>query len=108
MGVFLIFYIFLTLPVLILRPRKFATTYTFASLCLLAGFSVLQGPASHMKSLFSRERRVFSAIYFGSLFMTLYSAMSLQSTILSLLMAFIQMASFAYDAVRNVPGGIAG
>ncbi|EFI26924.1 hypothetical protein CC1G_15325 [Coprinopsis cinerea okayama7 len=36
------------------------------------GFSVLVGPINHLKHLISRERLPFSAVYFGSMGLTLY------------------------------------
>lgn len=53
--------------------------WTFGSVLFLASWAVLMGPITYTKHLVSGPRLPFTAIYFGSIFMTLFSAMSVRS-----------------------------
>lgn len=84
---------FLTIPLLALKPRKFAVAFSMGSLLFMLGyvcrqarevscmlnsytsFALLQGPINHLKHLFSAERWPFTISYFGSLFLTLFFAL---------------------------------
>ncbi|TFY61872.1 hypothetical protein EVG20_g6894, partial [Dentipellis fragilis] len=63
---------FFTLPLLALRPAKFALSFSLGSLLVMFGFSVLIGPINHIKHLVSKERLPFSIAYLASLGLTLY------------------------------------
>ncbi|CDW55427.1 Got1 domain containing protein [Trichuris trichiura] len=62
----------LYLPVLLLKARKFGALYTFSSIFFLLSFSILLGPLSFTRLLFSNERISYTLLYFGSLVATLY------------------------------------
>ena len=51
---------------------------------------------------------MFTTVYFLSLFGTLYSALSLQSTALTTVAAVVQVAALLIFVVSNVPGGKTG
>lgn len=53
--------------------------WTFGSVLFLASWAILMGPITYTKHLVSGPRLPFTAIYFGSIFMTLYSAMAVCS-----------------------------
>ncbi|KAJ3505731.1 hypothetical protein NMY22_g17480 [Coprinellus aureogranulatus] len=61
---------FMTLPLLVLKPAKFALSFSLGSFLVMFGFSVLIGPVNHFKHLVSKERLPFSVVYFGSLALT--------------------------------------
>nr|CAG8544880.1 6622_t:CDS:2 [Entrophospora candida]CAG8618063.1 14116_t:CDS:2 [Entrophospora candida] len=73
-GAFLFLIAFLTLPLLAIKPRKFAATYTVGSVMIIISFALLHGPMAYLKHVTSRERLPFSIAYFGSLVATLYFA----------------------------------
>ena len=54
-------------------------------------FSILIGPLAHLKHLVSAERLPFSAVYFGSLGLTLYFALGPQSYFGSLVGGIVQV-----------------
>uniref|UniRef100_A0A5S6Q2C0 Vesicle transport protein n=1 Tax=Trichuris muris TaxID=70415 RepID=A0A5S6Q2C0_TRIMR len=62
----------LYLPLLLVKARKFGALYTFSSIFFLLSFSILLGPLSFVRLLFSRERVSHTLAYFGSLLATLY------------------------------------
>ncbi|KAF9160770.1 hypothetical protein DFQ26_005183 [Actinomortierella ambigua] len=67
--------IFLGLPALfILKPGKFATSFTFGSILMI--FALLRGPMTHLRTIFSRERWHFTVTYFGSMAFTLFASLS--------------------------------
>lgn len=96
------------LPVLIFQARKFSLLFTLGSLFLMGSFSLLWGPWEHAKHIFSRDRLPFTAAYLGTLIATLYSALSIQSTILTTIFAILQIIALMWYVLSYVPGGTAG
>ncbi|KAJ4350727.1 protein transport protein sft2, partial [Neurospora sp. IMI 360204] len=68
----------------------------------------MMGPWAYLKHLTSGTRLPFTSAYFGSLFMTMYFALSLHSTILTLLSAIVQMAALIWYLVSYFPMGSDG
>lgn len=96
------------IPVLLLKARKFALLYTLGSVFFLSSFCFLLGPLSYLKSLFTAERRCFTASYFATLIGTLYCALHLQSTPLTVFCAVLQLIAMLSFLVSHIPGGIKG
>ncbi|CAG8733174.1 17985_t:CDS:2, partial [Acaulospora morrowiae] len=82
---------FMTLPMMVLRPAKFAVTFTMGSILILLSFAILHGPVAHIRHVSSRERLPFTIAYFISMAATLYFALGLKSTILALIFGVIQV-----------------
>ncbi|PCH43028.1 ER-to-golgi vesicle protein transport Sft2 [Wolfiporia cocos MD-104 SS10] len=99
------FVAFLTLPLLALRPAKFALAFSLGSLLVMFGFSVLIGPINHIKHLVSRERLPFSVAYVGSLALTLYFSLGAHSYLGSLIGAVIQVIALVSYVLAYFPGG---
>ncbi|EKM52341.1 uncharacterized protein PHACADRAFT_100622 [Phanerochaete carnosa HHB-10118-sp] len=97
---------FLTLPMLAIRPSKFALSFSLGSLLVMFGFSVLIGPINHMKHLVSKERLPFSFAYISSLALTLYFSLGAHSYIGSLICAIIQVVALVSYVLAYFPGGI--
>lgn len=49
--------------------------WSFGSVLFLASWAVLMGPVTYAKHLVSGPRLPFTLVYFGSIFLTLFSAM---------------------------------
>lgn len=96
---------FVLMPVLALKPRKFATLWTLGSLLFVISFGVLQGPVSYTMHLISPDRLPFTVAFFGSIFMTLYFSIGLHSTILTLVATIIQAAAAIWYTVSYFPMG---
>lgn len=58
--------------------------------------------------MFSRERLFLTLTYGSTLFATLYCALHLQSTPLTVLCAIGQVVSLLWTVVANIPGGTTG
>ncbi|KAI9435600.1 ER-to-golgi vesicle protein transport Sft2 [Lactarius indigo] len=96
---------FLTLPLLALRPAKFALSFSLGSLLVMFGFSVLIGPINHIRHLMSKERLPFSVAYLSSLGLTLYLALGPHSYLGSLIGAAIQVIALVSYVLAYFPGG---
>ncbi|KAI0695310.1 SFT2-domain-containing protein [Cytidiella melzeri] len=96
---------FLTLPMLVLRPAKFALSFSLGSLLVMFGFSVLIGPLNHLKHLVSRERVPFSIAYLSSLGLTLYFSLGAHSFLGSLICAIVQVVALVSYVLAYFPGG---
>ncbi|CAD6227560.1 GSCOCG00001244001-RA-CDS [Cotesia congregata] len=95
-------------PVLLLKARKFALLYSLGSVFFLMSFCFLWGPISYLKSLFTLEKRCFTLSYFLTLAGTLYFALHLQSTPLTVLCAVLQIIALLSFLVSHIPGGTTG
>jgi len=99
------FVAFLTLPLLAVRPAKFALAFSLGSILVMFGFSVLIGPINHIKHLISKERLPFSIAYLASLGLTLYFALGAHSYIGSLIGAIVQVVALVSYVLAYFPGG---
>ncbi|KZT05222.1 SFT2-domain-containing protein [Laetiporus sulphureus 93-53] len=100
------FVAFFTLPLLALRPAKFALAFSLGSLLVMFGFSVLIGPINHLKHLVSKERLPFSIAYISSLAITLYFSLGAHSYVGSLIGAIIQVVALVSYVLAYFPGGV--
>ncbi|KAF2857999.1 SFT2-domain-containing protein [Piedraia hortae CBS 480.64] len=123
------------LPVLSLRPRKFAilsvippllappplsslplspqialtcSSWSMASAFFLISWAVIMGPLPYVRHLFSQERVPFTATYFGSIALTLYCAVGIRSTLLTLPCALVQLVALIWYLVSYFPMGSQG
>ncbi|KAM6326368.1 vesicle transport protein SFT2C [Podargus strigoides] len=90
-------------PLLLLRARKFALLWSLGSLCALGAAALLRGPARLL-----REPSRGSLLYLGALGGTLYAALGLRSTLLTVLGATVQLGAAAAALLALLPGGTAG
>lgn len=75
---------------------------------IFCSFCFLLGPLSYLKSLFTAERRCFTVSYFVTLIGTLYFALHLQSTPLTIFCAVLQLIAMLSFLVSHIPGGTKG
>ncbi|KAK0987346.1 Protein transport protein sft2 [Friedmanniomyces endolithicus] len=99
---------FTLLPILSLRPRKFAILWSMASALFLVSWAVMMGPLVYARHLISAERLPFTATYFGSIGLTLYFALGLQSTLLTLISSIVQTVALVWYLVSYFPMGSTG
>ncbi|KAF8525613.1 ER-to-golgi vesicle protein transport Sft2 [Hysterangium stoloniferum] len=96
---------FISLPLLALRPAKFALAFSLGSMLVMFGFAILSGPVAHLKHLFSKERLPFTAAYFISLGLTLYFSIGLKSYLGSLIAGIVQVIALVSYVLAYFPGG---
>ncbi|KXN69240.1 SFT2-domain-containing protein [Conidiobolus coronatus NRRL 28638] len=104
-GALLFLLSFLNLTVFIVKPRKFALSFSFGSLFFFASIAFLRGPVTHFKSIFNLKQLPFSAAYFGSLIMTLVSTLIIKSFILTIVFLVIQIIALVWYFMSFMPGG---
>ncbi|NXU49529.1 SFT2C protein, partial [Turnix velox] len=92
----------LYVPLLLLRARKFALLWSMGSLCGLAADVLLRGPSRLL-----RGPGLGSIVYLLALAGTLYAALGLRSTFLTLLGAVAQVGAAAAALLTSLPGGTA-
>lgn len=96
---------FFMLPVLALRPRKFGLLWTGGSVLFVVSFGVLQGPYNYVRHLLSRDRILFTGVFFSSVFLTIYSACILKSSILTIFTSIIEILAVLYYTLSYFPFG---
>lgn len=97
---------FALMPVLALKPRKFATIWTLASLLFVISFGVLQGPVNYIYHLVSPTRIWFTIAYFGSIIATLAFSIGARSTVLTLLAVIVQIIAALWYTISYFPMGV--
>ncbi|MBW0494839.1 hypothetical protein O181_034554 [Austropuccinia psidii MF-1] len=97
---------FFTLPLLAIKPRKFAVAFSLGSLLFMIGFVVLQGPVQHFKHVCSTERLPFTLSYVASLASTLYFAIGLRSYLGTLIAGVVQVVVLLAYFLAYFPGGL--
>lgn len=88
------------------RPSKAALAFGLGSLLVMFGFSILIGPITHLKHLFSKERLPFTAAYLSSLGLTIYFSVT-GSFFGSLLAGIVQLVTLVAYVLAYFPGGTA-
>ncbi|KAK3203802.1 hypothetical protein GRF29_106g682450 [Pseudopithomyces chartarum] len=63
-------------PIFLVNPGKFAILWSMGSVLFLCAWGVLMGPKTYILHLVSGPRLPFTAAYFGSIALTLYSSVS--------------------------------
>ncbi|SZE99369.1 unnamed protein product [Blumeria hordei] len=95
-------------PIMMAKPRKFAILWSLGSTLFLASWAVMMGPWAYVAHLMSTPRLPFSATYFGSIVLTIYFSVGLQSTLLTLFSCFIQLGCLLWYLVSYFPMGSSG
>ena len=108
LGIFCFSFSTVYIPVIVFKARKFALLFSLGSVFVMGSFSFLWGPMDHFKHMFKRDRLPFTAIYLGTLSLTLYFAMGVQSTILTTLAASCQVCALLWFVISYIPGGQTG
>ncbi|KAK2737177.1 protein transport protein sft2 [Myotisia sp. PD_48] len=99
---------FVLFPVLTLKPRKFAILWSVGSVLFLVSWAVLMGVVPYFKHLTSGPRLPFTLIYFSTIGLTLYFAVGLHSTILTLISSIFQLLALIWYLVTYFPLGSTG
>ncbi|KAJ8943101.1 hypothetical protein NQ318_009175 [Aromia moschata] len=96
------------IPVLLFKARKFALLFTLGSTFFIMSFSFLWGPVAFLKHMVAKDRILITVVYGGTLVATLYCALHLQSTPLTVIFAIFQIVTLCWTVISNIPGGTAG
>jgi len=102
---------FVGLPMLALKPQKFALSFTCGSITFMASFGIMKGPYEHLVSMFTADRMLFTTIYFGSILATLYLTCTkggMKGYALVLIASGVQLVALMWYLVSFLPGGTMG
>jgi len=95
------------MPVMVVRPSKFAFCFTLGSMLLMSSFALLKGPGAHLRSMITMAQLPFTICYLGSMGFTLYSALVARSYILVVISSSLQIATLGYYLLSYLPAGSA-
>jgi Got1/Sft2-like family len=102
---------FVGLPMIALKPQKFALSFTMGSLTFMGSFAILKGPVEHLQSMLQPDRLSFTFVYLASMFLTLYFTFSFggASGYLLVIGASVgQLVSLLWYLISFLPGGASG
>lgn len=102
---------FIGLPMIALKPQKFAISFTMGSLMFMGSFGILKGPLEHLQSMLQPDRLYFTFIYLASMFLTLYFTFSFGGASGYLLVIGAsagQLVSLLWYLISFLPGGASG
>ncbi|EGC33349.1 hypothetical protein DICPUDRAFT_154620 [Dictyostelium purpureum] len=87
-------------------PRQFAKFYSLGSLSIIIGLIVLVGVKKQIQNIMSsRERMLSTGLYLSSIFATIYFAIILQSTLLTLFFVILQFITVIWYSLSYIPFG---
>merc|ERR1719443_1193346 len=95
---------------IVVSPRKCANLVNAGSICILAAFSVLNGPKEFLidQLLCSKTQALPSILYFGSMIATVYASMIAKSYLLTVCFMALEVVCLLYFVCSYFPGGKAG
>ncbi|KAH7491222.1 hypothetical protein KRP22_004628 [Phytophthora ramorum] len=93
------------LPLLMIRPSKFALSFTLGSICCMGAFAMLKGPAAYCAGLLQPNRLLLTSAYLVTLGCTLYSCLILGNYVFVVLSSVLQLMTLGSFALSAFPGG---
>eukprot|EP00301_Raphidiophrys_heterophryoidea_P028087 c9973_g1_i1.p1 GENE.c9973_g1_i1~~c9973_g1_i1.p1 ORF type:complete len:119 (+),score=20.42 c9973_g1_i1:387-743(+) len=93
----------LGLPLIVLKPAKFAFFYSMANVFLLAGVMLLIGAARTFSYLMKPNNLVASVGYIFSLFFTLFAAIQLKMYLLIVAALICQLFCLFWFVAGHIP-----
>lgn len=102
---------FVGLPLITVRPQKFALCFSFGSLLFMSSFAILRGPSAHLQHMLSMDRLPFTTVYLGSMFGTLYYTFNtggVSGYITVLTASGLQLLALLWYLITFLPGGASG
>ena len=110
-GLFFSLAFFVGLPMITVRPQKFAISFTFGSLSFMSSFAILKGPTNHFMGMLSKDRIAFTTAYLLSMFATVYltfTAGGVKGYVLVLSASALQLVALLWYLMTFIPGGTNG
>ncbi|EKX41792.1 hypothetical protein GUITHDRAFT_112211 [Guillardia theta CCMP2712] len=104
-GIFFTFLSTLMLPLIVIKPHKFAVAYSLGNLLMMLSTIFLVGPKKQCQNMWTGHRAMASIAYFGSMVGTIYAAMGLRIYILVIIFVGIQFAALIWYSLSYIPFG---
>lgn len=93
------------LPLLPIRPQKFALLFALGSMTMLGSVAQLKGPQAFASIAVQRDKLPWSGAYIIGLFGTLWATLIARSYLYTGLFAFMQAVGLLYFMASFIPGG---
>ena len=103
MGIIFCWIAMAFVPTIALFPKKFAFFFTCGNAFLVLAPVFLVGVRSQIQSMASSHRAQVAAVYVGSTIATLFSALYLHSSILSIVFAVVQVGAVIWYGMSFIP-----
>ena len=100
-GVFFTALSTLMLPLIVIKPHKFAVAYSLGNMLMLGSTMFLVGPKKQLQNMFTGHRAMASAAYFGSMIGTIYAAIWLRISVLVIFFIAIQFCSLVHLLLKS-------
>lgn len=110
-SVFFALGFFVGVPLLTVRPQKFALSFTCGSMTFMGSFAILKGPSEHLRSMLTYDRAHFTLAWLGSMAMTLYltfTAGGARGYVLVMASSGCQLLALLWYLITFLPGGATG
>ncbi len=110
-GLFFALAFFVGMPLISVRPQKFAISFTFGSLMFMGSFALLRGPSAHFQGMIAADRLPFTLFYVGSMIATLYctfTAHGAKAYVGVLVTSGVQLLALLWYLITFLPGGAQG
>mmetsp|Transcript_18667 Transcript_18667/g.40061 ORF Transcript_18667/g.40061 Transcript_18667/m.40061 type:complete len:254 (-) Transcript_18667:806-1567(-) len=110
-AVFFALGFFVGVPLLTVRPQKFALSFTCGSITFMGSFAILKGPYEHFRGMLAYDRIHFTVFYLGSMMLTLYltfMAGGARGYVSVLAASALQLLALLWYLVTFLPGGATG
>lgn len=92
-------------PLIAIQPAHFALFFSVGNILSLCSTGFLIGPPMQLKTMLNPIRRGSTIVYLGSICFTLYVAVSLRSTSLTLFGICVQTLAYLYYSLSYIPYG---
>jgi len=104
-GVFFTALSTLMLPMIVIKPHKFAVSYSLGNLLMLGSTAFLVGPKKQLQNMCQGHRALASSCYIAAMFGTLYSALFLRISLMVIVCICIQFSALVWYSLSYIPFG---
>uniref|UniRef100_A0A7S0YNV7 Vesicle transport protein n=1 Tax=Hemiselmis tepida TaxID=464990 RepID=A0A7S0YNV7_9CRYP len=104
-GVFFTALSTLMLPMIVIKPHKFAVSYSLGNLLMLGSTAFLVGPKKQIQNMCQGHRALASSSYVAAMVGTIYSALWLRVWIMVLACIGVQFAALVWYSLSYIPFG---
>ncbi|PVU93305.1 hypothetical protein BB561_003354 [Smittium simulii] len=96
------------LPLFVIKPSKFAVAFSLGNIMTIFSIALFNGPRSHFQKILSKERLVFTALYIGSIILTLWASIMSKSYLLTLIFSVCQIIALIKYVLSYLSGSATG
>jgi len=94
-----------SLAQIMIRPSKFAMTYTLGNVLSICSLMFLMGPCNQIKKMFDSQRRIATSIYLGSMVITIFAVFKKLPSYFILPLIFFQFCALVWYSASYIPYG---